>query len=127
MQVEALHFRKGGGPGDFPEGLPEEFFLALQAGRPEEAQEFGLLAGAGAELRQGGHGVPADFFAGVAQQLPQPEPRFFLLRRGAGLGKNDADGADEGHPFLPLAGGRAIEPGDLVIPQLPQASTRSRR
>lgn len=120
--VESREIARGGGlqsggPADLLQRLREEFLLPIGRGFFQEGEELALLGRGGSDLRQGDHGVAADFLLGVLQEGLQPLTGFVFLRGRAGFGENDADRADDADERDAVARTGLVEFRDFVAPK----------
>jgi hypothetical protein len=108
---------ESGGAADFLEGFSEKLLFPIGGGFGEKGKELPLFGTAGADFREGGHGIAPNFFRWVLKKREEPLADRLFEGGLVGLGKAGADGADEGDTLDFFLGRGGKVSGNLFLPQ----------
>jgi hypothetical protein len=108
---------ESGGAADFLEGFAEKLFFPIGRGFGKKSEELPLFGTAGADFREGGHGIAANFLCWVLKEREEPLADRLFEGGLVGLGKAGADGADEGDTLDSFLGRGGKVSGNLFLPQ----------
>ena len=102
---------------DFLEGFSEKLLFPIGGGFGKKSEELPLFGTAGADFREGGHGIAANFFRWVLKEREEPLADRLFEGGLVGLGKAGADGADEGDTLDFFVGRGGKVAGNFFLPQ----------
>ncbi len=108
---------ESGGAADFLEGFAEKLFFPIGGGFGKKSEELPLFGTAGADFREGGHGIATNFLCWVLKEREEPLADRLFEGGLVGLGKAGADGADEGDTLDFFLGRGGKVSGNFFLPQ----------
>ena len=108
---------ESGGAADFLEGFSEKLLFPIGGGFGKKSEELPLFGTAGADFREGGHGIAPNFFRWVLKKREEPLADRLFEGGLVGLREAGADGADEGDTLDFFLGRGGKVSGNLFLPQ----------
>jgi hypothetical protein len=108
---------ESGGAADFLESFAEELLFPIGGGFGKKSEELPLFGTTGADFREGGHGIAANFLCWVLKEREEPLSDGFFERGLRCLGKSSADSTDKSDGAELFIRRGQVEARDFLFPK----------